>query len=110
MRRREFMLLLSGLMTAARTTGAQQTAVRLIAVLPPRTFEGNTSAFRRGLRELGYLEGQNVALEVRSARATIGGFRRSQPNPPRSNGRNRHQQFPAVREVCGQDPQGRNTR
>src|SRR5262245_35358594 len=67
MRRREFMLLLGGLMTAAHTTGAQQKAMPLIGFLTPRTFEANTSAFRRGPRELGYLEGQNVALEVRSA-------------------------------------------
>ena len=39
----------------------------LVAFLSPRTFAANIDAFRRGLRELGYVEGQNIALEVRSA-------------------------------------------
>jgi putative ABC transport system substrate-binding protein len=46
---------------------AQQHALPLVALLTPRTFNANIDAFRRGLRELGYVEGQNVALEVRSA-------------------------------------------
>jgi len=39
----------------------------LVAFLSPRTFAGNIDAFRRGLREFGYVEGQNITLEVRSA-------------------------------------------
>jgi putative tryptophan/tyrosine transport system substrate-binding protein len=46
---------------------AQQKAQPLVALLTPRTFDANIDAFRSGLRELGYVEGQNVALEVRSA-------------------------------------------
>jgi putative tryptophan/tyrosine transport system substrate-binding protein len=53
---------------AAFPAHAQQVArLPLVAFLTPRTFVANTDAFRRGLRGLGYVEGQNVALEVRSA-------------------------------------------
>ena len=45
----------------------QQRTLPLVAFLSPRTFAPNIDAFRRGLRELGYVEGQNIALEVRSA-------------------------------------------
>jgi putative ABC transport system substrate-binding protein len=50
---------------------AQQRTLPLVALLTPRTFAPNTDAFRRGLRELGYVEGQNIALEVRSAEGDI---------------------------------------
>jgi len=46
---------------------AQQKALPLVAFLSPRTSEVNIGAFRRGLHELGYVEGQNIALAVRSA-------------------------------------------
>jgi putative ABC transport system substrate-binding protein len=47
---------------------AQQRTLPLVAFLSPRTLGPiNIDAFRRGLRELGYVEGQNIALEVRSA-------------------------------------------
>jgi putative tryptophan/tyrosine transport system substrate-binding protein len=36
-------------------------------VSQPTTSEVHTGAFRRGLRELGYVEGQSITLEVRSA-------------------------------------------
>lgn len=39
----------------------------LIAFLNPRIFEHNIDAFRRGLRELGYVEGKDIAVEARSA-------------------------------------------
>jgi putative tryptophan/tyrosine transport system substrate-binding protein len=42
-------------------------AVTSIISLSPRTSEVNIGAFRRDLHELGYVEGQNIALEVRSA-------------------------------------------
>jgi len=50
---------------------AQQRTLPLVALLTPRTFAPNTDAFRRGLHELGYVEGQNIALEVRSAEGDI---------------------------------------
>ena len=47
---------------------AQRRALPLVAFLNPRTLgPPNIDAFRRGLRELGYVEGHNIALEARSA-------------------------------------------
>jgi ABC-type uncharacterized transport system substrate-binding protein len=43
------------------------TTLPLVAFLSPRTSEANIDVFRRGLHELGYVEGQNIRLEVRSA-------------------------------------------
>jgi putative ABC transport system substrate-binding protein len=66
--RRELLLLLGGAAIAGcRSARAQGRALPLVAFLSPRTFAANIDAFRRGLRELGYVEGQNIALEVRSA-------------------------------------------
>jgi putative tryptophan/tyrosine transport system substrate-binding protein len=68
MRRRDFVILLAGAMGGRPSAvRAQQQAMPLVAFLSPRTFAGNIDAFRRGLHELGYVEGQNIALEVRSA-------------------------------------------
>ena len=68
MNRRELLLLLGGAAIAGcRSARAQRRALPLVAFLSPRTFAANIDAFRRGLRELGYVEGQNIALEVRSA-------------------------------------------
>jgi putative ABC transport system substrate-binding protein len=69
-KRRELMLLLSGAMTVPRVLSAQQKAMPVIGYL------GSTSAgpvapalaaFRRGLSETGYVEGQNLAIEYRWA-------------------------------------------
>jgi putative tryptophan/tyrosine transport system substrate-binding protein len=68
MRRRDLIVLLGGAGTACwRCAWAQQRTLPLVAFLSPRTSEINIGAFRRGLVELGYVEGQNIALEVRSA-------------------------------------------
>src|SRR5215831_9596860 len=67
LRRRELMLLVGAAITAAHPLRAEQKAMPLVAYLRPTTSEVHTGAFRRGLRELGYVEGQNIALEVRSA-------------------------------------------
>jgi putative ABC transport system substrate-binding protein len=73
MRRRELMLLLGGLMTAARTLRAQQKAMPVIGFLSsagePESGSAapNAAAFRQGLGETGYVEGQNVAIEYRGA-------------------------------------------
>jgi putative ABC transport system substrate-binding protein len=67
-KRRDLLVALACASTAwRRSARAQQRAMPLVAFLSPRTFAGNIDAFRRGLVELGYVEGQNVALEVRSA-------------------------------------------
>jgi putative ABC transport system substrate-binding protein len=68
MRRRELMVLIgSAVIASHRSARAQQPAPPLVAFLSPRTAETNVGAFLRGLHQLGYVEGQNFTLEVRSA-------------------------------------------
>jgi putative ABC transport system substrate-binding protein len=71
MRRREFIALLGGAAVAwPSPLGAQQAARRpRLAVLlysNPQS-DPNTESFRRGLRDLGYVDGQNIAIEYRYA-------------------------------------------
>jgi ABC-type uncharacterized transport system substrate-binding protein len=64
------MLLLGGALTSARTLCAQQRAMPVIGVLgsgSPGPIAANLAAFRQGLSETGYVEGQNVAIEYRWA-------------------------------------------
>jgi putative ABC transport system substrate-binding protein len=67
MRRRDLIVVLTGAALPCRLVSAQQHARPLVAFLSPRNSEANVEAFRRGLHELGYVEGQNIALEVRFA-------------------------------------------
>jgi putative ABC transport system substrate-binding protein len=70
MRRRELMLLLAGTMTAARGLRAQQKAMPLIGYLngtSPGPAAPFVAAFRQGLSETGYVEGQSVAIDYRWA-------------------------------------------
>jgi putative ABC transport system substrate-binding protein len=68
MKRREFITLLGGA-AAAWPLGvrAQQQKPARIGVLVPADPEPFWSEFRAGLREHGYIEGQNIAFEFRSA-------------------------------------------
>jgi len=70
MRRRELSLLLAGAMTSAPAPRAQQKAMPVIGILgtaSPGAFAPYVTAFRQGLSETGYVEGQNVAIEYRWA-------------------------------------------
>ena len=71
MRRRDFITLLGGA-AAASPVGAwaQQPAMPVLGILHPTTAEanaGNLAALRAGLKEGGYIEGQNLAIEYRYA-------------------------------------------
>jgi ABC-type uncharacterized transport system substrate-binding protein len=67
MRRREFISLLgSAAVTWPRVARAQQAALPVIAFLRTGSAEAdarNVAAFRKGLSETGYVEGQNVTVE-----------------------------------------------
>ena len=73
MRRRDFVLLLSGATAWSLAARAQPAKVARIGVLYIGLADAESfkKDLREGLRELGYIEGQNVAFEFRSAEGKL---------------------------------------
>ena len=88
LRRRQFIKLLSGAAVtwplAARTQQPASTARRIGFLLPgnARTtvVRGQLEAFRHGLKDYGWIEGQNIIVEYSFAEVKRTRFRRSLPS------------------------------
>ena len=66
--RREVIFLIGIAIAWPVAVNAQQTGVPLVGILATASPEANAArmgAFRQGLRETGYVEGQNVSIEYR---------------------------------------------
>ena len=91
MKRREFIAALGSAAAWPVVARAQQPAVPVIGLLSSQSADNEykivTVPFLQGLKEAGYVEGQNVAIEYRWAENQPDRRSRSRP-PPRSGDRN----------------------
>ena len=70
MNRRELIAALGGAAAWPLAARAQQPAIPVVGYLEPRSATSSVryvAAFRQGLKEIGYVEDQNVAIEYRFA-------------------------------------------
>src|SRR3954452_8525992 len=68
--RRQFLALIGGAAAWPVAAQCQQTAVPVIGLLRSSSFDGVShlvDAFRKGLKETGYVERENIRIETRSA-------------------------------------------
>ena len=74
MRRREFITLLGGAMAWPLPARAQRPSMPVVGFLRSVSLldaAALVTAFRHGLQEIGYIEGQNVAIDLRSAEGQL---------------------------------------
>src|SRR6266481_4016988 len=74
LRRRQFMTLLGAAVAWPLAAHAQQPAMPVIGFLDVINSPGRLAAFHQGLGESGYVLGQNVAIEIRSAEGRYSRF------------------------------------
>jgi putative tryptophan/tyrosine transport system substrate-binding protein len=75
LQRRQFLTLLGGAIAWPLAARAQQPKVPVVGYLRSESFDDTAqrmiAGFRQGLKEAGYIEGQNVAIEFRSAQGRL---------------------------------------